>query len=84
MGTRSSQKKERFTSQCPKPEPFRQSGQRGLLLRRMERAVDEIVEGLASLASTANSTVADDALSVGAAARRLSDLVARWQRHGGR
>lgn len=84
MGVQSNRSAVRFSGHCPRPNTFQQSAERGLLLRRMERAVDEIIEGLTSLALTDDSRAAGDALSVGAAARRLADLAARWQRHGGR
>lgn len=80
MSTQSSPSAVRFTSHCPKPRTFQHSAEKDLLLRRTERAVDQIVESLACLASAKDVGVKHHALRLAAATRRLADLAARWQR----
>ena len=63
---------------CPRARPFRRPTDEELLLGRMERAVDEIVEALSALASTGSREAAASALPLTAAARRLVVLTSRW------
>ena len=62
----------------PRPRPFRPPTEADLLLARMERTVDEIVEALSELGAADSQTSPAPALSLAAAARRLFKLAGRW------
>ena len=62
---------------CPKARPFRQPTDEELLLARIERTVDEIIEALLQVTAPEPRESGAGPLKLVAAARRLSGLASR-------